>query len=76
MATRKRRPRGAGTLRQLPSGRWQARYRDRDGSLLSAPFTFDTRLDASTWLADYAEGVAVVPERRQEDPTLSDYAEA
>src|SRR5471030_434912 len=60
MATRKRRPQGAGSVRQLPSGRWQARYRD-GSALRSAPVTFDTKLDAGAWLADYAEGVEVAP---------------
>jgi integrase len=53
----KRRPRGAGRVRQLPSGRWQARFTGPDGVLRSAPMTFDTKLDATTWLA--AENVAV-----------------
>ncbi len=48
----KRRVRGSGAVRQLPSGRWQARTRDDDGRLTSAPMTFDTKLDASVWLAD------------------------
>ena len=49
---RKRRPQGAGSVRQLASGRWQARYRDHDHTLKSAPVTFDTKLDASARLAD------------------------
>jgi integrase len=70
---RKRRPQGAGSVRQLPSGRWQARYREHDHALQSAPFTFDTKLDASAWLADYVEG-AVVTDHRRPDPTLTEYA--
>jgi len=70
---RKRRPQGAGTVRQLPSGRWQARYRQHDHTLKSAPVTFDTKLDASAWLADYVEG-AVVADHKQPDPTLAEYA--
>ena len=31
-----------GTIRQLPSGRWHARFRDRDGQQKSAPQTFTT----------------------------------
>lgn len=37
-------------MRQLPSGRWQARYPTADGLLRAAPQTFDTKLDASAWL--------------------------
>jgi len=40
-----------GTVRRLPSGRWQARYRDRSGQLRPAPDTFATRGDASRYLA-------------------------
>lgn len=59
MARRRRRPQGSGSVRQLPSRRWQARYRLDDGTLRCAPVTFDTKLDAGAWLADYAEGVVV-----------------
>lgn len=51
MATRKpQRRREFGTVRQLPSGRWQARYWAPDGSRRTAPETFSTRTDAQTWL--------------------------
>jgi integrase len=70
---RKRRPQGAGSIRQLASRRWQARYRDHDHTLKSAPVTFDTKLDASAWLADYVEG-AVVSDHKRPDPTLAGYA--
>jgi integrase len=70
---RKRRPQGAGSVRQLASGRWQARYRQHDHTLTSAPVTFDTKLDASAWLADYVQG-AVVADHKRPDPTLADYA--
>ena len=40
-----------GSIRQLPSGRWQARYRDIDGELVAAPTTFPTKGDAGSWLA-------------------------
>lgn len=45
--------RSFGTLRQLPSGRYQARYRDPSGSnvLHNAPTTFDAKIDAEGWLA-------------------------
>src|SRR4051812_32281990 len=41
-----------GTVRRLPSGRWQARYRAPDGVLLTAPRTFTTKLDANRYLAE------------------------
>ena len=40
-----------GSVRALPSGRYQARYTGPDGLLHKAPFTFDTQGDAETWLA-------------------------
>lgn len=73
----KRRPRNTGSVRQLDSGRWQARYRDADQRLKAAPKTFDTKLDAQLWLADYAEGVAALePAARKTVMTFEDYANA
>src|SRR5262245_1250864 len=46
-----RRSRAFGSLRQLPSGRWQARYRAPDGLLRPAPYTFPRKGDAARWLA-------------------------
>ena len=46
-----RKARSFGSIRRLPSGRWQARYRGPDGLLRSAPRTFAHKADASTWLA-------------------------
>lgn len=46
-----------GSLRRLPSGRWQARYPGLDGKTYTArtdddkPLTFLTKTDARTWLA-------------------------
>jgi integrase len=40
-----------GTVRKLPSGRWQARYRSRGGRLIAAPETFASKGDAAAWLA-------------------------
>lgn len=40
-----------GTIRKLPSGRYQARYRDGAGMLRPAPTTFATRAGASRFLA-------------------------
>ena len=47
VAKRKRR---FGTIRELPSARYQARYRGPDGLLRSAPHTFPRRRDAEQWL--------------------------
>jgi len=46
-----RKTRSFGSIRKLPSGRWQARYRGPDGLLRSAPHTFAYKGDASKWLA-------------------------
>lgn len=40
-----------GTIRRLPSGRWQARYRVEAGQLVAAPQTFPTKAVAARWLA-------------------------
>jgi integrase len=40
-----------GTVRQLPSGRWQARYHDAAGHRITAPVTFATKRDAEDHLA-------------------------
>jgi hypothetical protein len=32
--------RGFGSVRRLPSGKWQARYRDADGTRFTAPGSF------------------------------------
>jgi integrase len=47
MASRRR----FGRVRQLPSGRWQARYRGHDGLDHPAPQTFERKADADRWLA-------------------------
>ena len=47
MATRRR----FGSVRRLPSGRWQARYWDAAGNRLTAPTTFATKTDAQRWLS-------------------------
>lgn len=43
--------RAFGTVRKLPSGRWQARYLGPDGHRHASPATFATKGDASRWLA-------------------------
>jgi hypothetical protein len=50
--SRKRKPakRRFGRIRQLPSGRFQARYTGPDGVDRPAPETFATKTDAEVWL--------------------------
>src|SRR4051812_39388577 len=43
--------RRAGSVRKMPSGRWQARYIDPAGRRLTAPDTFRTKGDAQRWLS-------------------------
>lgn len=66
-----------GTVRRLPSGRWQARYRLASGRLITAPATYDTKGDATRWLAmieaDQARGLWLDP--RAGKIRLSPYAE-
>ncbi|MBQ0984914.1 tyrosine-type recombinase/integrase [Streptomyces sp. F63] len=50
MANSKGRKRRFGSIRKLPSGRFQARFRDPDGVLRTAPETFATQTDADRWL--------------------------
>lgn len=65
-----------GSVRQLPSGRWQARYPGVDGRLKPAPETFTSRQGAAGWLAalqtDLARGAWVDPARGRE--FFADYA--
>jgi len=64
-----------GTVRKLPSGRYQARYRV-DGQLVGAPTTFRTKRDAEVYLstvrADMERGRWIDPAARQ--ITLRKYA--
>jgi integrase len=40
-----------GNIRRLPSGRYQARYSGPDGRQHAAPWTFERKREAETWLA-------------------------
>jgi hypothetical protein len=40
-----------GSMRRLPSGRYQARYVGPTGETVTAPATFTARIDAEAWLA-------------------------
>ena len=51
MANRKGSRARFGSIRALPSGRYQARYLGPDGLTHKAHTTFDTKADAETWLA-------------------------
>ena len=51
MARRRTSRRTAGSIRRLPSGRYQARIRAADGQLRAAPSTFATKVEADRWLA-------------------------
>lgn len=81
MPGKKRREKATGTLRQLSSGRWQARFRGPDGVLRPAPQTFDTKLDADAWLkrqsSDVDRGMWQPPDEAAGGPvpTLQSYAE-
>ena len=71
---------GAGALRQLPSGRWQARYRGPDGVMRSAGQTFDTKMDAAAWLSsqirDDDRGIWQPPSEKVQAGTVRRYSEA
>ncbi len=73
-----RKTRTFGTLRQLPSGRWQARYRASDGVLHAAPNTFTRKSDGARWLAmteaEILAGAWIDPEAGR--VPLTDYASA
>ena len=66
-----------GRIRKLPSGRWQVRYPDARGALVTAPQTFATKTDAGRYLTgvetDIARGAWFDP--RAGDMTLADYAD-
>ncbi len=59
-----------GTVRRLPSGRWQARYSSPDGGRMPAERTFATRAEAASFLAgmqaDLDRGAYVDPVARGE----------
>ena len=60
-----------GSIRQRDSGRWQIRYRTRDGKRVSHPVTYARRADAARALAELerqgAGGRPTRRERRQQD---------
>ena len=66
-----------GTVRRLPSGRYQARYTDHSGKQVSAASTFATKADGYRWLAkvqtELDSGRWIDPKAGKE--TLKVYAE-
>jgi hypothetical protein len=54
-----------GSLRHLPSDRWQVRYKDTVGRIHTAPLTFATKRDAERFLvrteADMERGTGRIP---------------
>ncbi len=76
--TAKRRTRRRfGHLRQLPSGRWQAKYQGPDGKVYTAPHTFKGKGMAEQWLtvkeAEIHKAEWLPPEASQE--TVATWAE-
>ncbi|MGB5936558.1 MAG: site-specific integrase [Ornithinimicrobium sp.] len=77
--------RGFGTLRKLPSKRWQATYVGPDLARHSAPHTFANKMDAEAWLGQERALTAdpdwVPPGRRAElkerlaPPEFAEYAQ-
>ncbi len=47
-----------GAIRRLPSGRYQAHYTGPDTRKHNAPYTFDTRQDAESWLTDRSREIS------------------
>ena len=79
-----------GSLRRLPSGRYQARYGGPTGETVTAPTTFTARIDGEAWLAAerrrveepeawQSPKVRLEQSRREAEskrlPTFRDYAE-
>jgi integrase len=66
MPNKKSRRRRFGAVRELPSGRWQARYQGPDGVMRPANQTFATKTDADVWLtrkeAEILDGEWIDPE--------------
>ena len=76
MGNSKGRRRRFGTVRRLPSGRWQARYPGPDGLVRPADDTFATKTGAETWLtrkeAEILDGDWIDPDAGE--ILIADYA--
>lgn len=91
MAARRASKRTFGSIRILPSGRYQARYTGPTGEVVPAPVTFTARMDAEAWLIAEREKhfekpeTGVAPRTRLQEaqraeeaarlPTFREYAE-
>ena len=66
-----------GSVRQLPSGRWQVRYRGSDGTLRPAQQTYRTKAEAGRALAEIETELAAGEwqDPRRAQLTLGEYAE-
>ena len=51
-----------GSIRKLPSGRWQATYSAPNGRRITAPRTFRAKIDAEAWLADRRREIDRLPD--------------
>lgn len=81
--------RAFGSIRKLPSGRYQARYLGPNGERITAPTTFTAKMDAEAWLIaerkhvespDWQEPRARIEAARKaaeaaHRPTFAEYAE-
>ena len=78
MASKPRQRSRFGSVRQLPPGRWQARYKGPDGRTHTAGMTFPTKSDAYAYLAtveaDLIRGQWKAPLRS--DATVRSYGQA
>ena len=59
--------RGFGSIRKIPSGRFQARYVGPDGERYTAPSTFARKGDADAWLARIQTQIAMGEWRSPEE---------
>ncbi|MBM4484445.1 tyrosine-type recombinase/integrase [Rhodococcus hoagii] len=82
--TTKRTRRSFGQLRQLPSGRWQAKYTGPDLAVHRAPTTFDAKDYAEGWLAEQRKQIDLgtwtppreaAQQRAERVRTFAEYAE-
>lgn len=70
-----------GSIRKLPSGRYQARYTAPNGAYITAPKTFAAKIHAEAWLGDRKREIdanlwnPAAIERRRPRGTFGDYAQ-
>jgi hypothetical protein len=67
-----------GNVRQLTSGRWQARYPTEDGTPVNAPRTFDTSAEAREYITQVSADRSrhVYTDHRLGERTLFDFGQA